>query len=78
MARVIFQLNEAGVRELLQSPEIASAVAEYTAQVASRAGVGYSGDVKTGMRAVGRVTAVTEEAKLDNEQNNTLLKALNG
>lgn len=78
MSKVKFVLNPAGVREILQSPEIADAVKEYTRQVQARAGDGYEMSVMTVNRAVGRVTAETKEAKRDNSKNNTLLKALGG
>lgn len=78
MSKVKFVLNRAGVREILQSPEIAAAVKDYTNQVQGRAGAGYEASVMTKNRAVGRVTAETREAKRDNSKNNTLLKALGG
>ena len=78
MSKVKFVLNPAGVREILQSPEIAATVKEYTRQVQARAGDGYEMSVMTVNRSVGRVTAETKEAKRDNSKNNTLLKALGG
>ena len=78
MSKVKFVLNRAGVREILQSPEIAAVVKDYTNQVQGRAGTGYEASVMTKNRAVGRVTAETGKAKRDNSKNNTLLKALGG
>lgn len=78
MSNIKFVLNSSGVREILQSPEIAASVMEYTNQVQGRAGDGYEASVMTKNRAVGRVTAKTKKAKKDNSANNTLLKALGG
>ena len=78
MSSIKFVLNRSGVREVLQSPEIAAVVKDYTNQVAGRAGTGYEASFMTKNRAVGRVTAETRKAKKDNSKNNTLLKALGG
>ncbi len=78
MSKVKFVLNRPGVREVLQSEEIAQTVRDYTNQVQARAGTGYEASVMTKNRAVGRVIAETKEAKKDNSKNNTLLKALGG
>lgn len=73
-----FELNGAGVRELLQSPEMAELIGEQTAQVAGRAGAGYAHDVQTHNRVVGRVYPDSKDAVKDNYKNNTLLNALGG
>ena len=71
-----FVLNRKGVRELLKSPEMATAVREAGERVEKNAGSGYSLNVQTKNRAVCRVYAYTKDAVRDNYKNNTLLKAL--
>jgi hypothetical protein len=71
-----FELNRKGVRELLTSPEMAEVIREASQQVANNAGDGYESNVQTANRAVGRVFAATDKAYKDNNENNTLLKAL--
>lgn len=79
MSKVRFELNRAGVRELLQSPEAQNLVMEYAERVQSRAGKDYEASVIVGrLRARASVIATTYEARKDNFENNTLLKALGG
>ena len=73
-----FKLNRKGVRELLTSPEMAEVIRDASQRVANNAGDGYESNVQTANRAVGRVVATTAEAYKDNNENNTLLKALHG
>lgn len=77
--KVRVELNSAGIRELLRSPEMVEAVRSAAEKVAERAGAGYEADAQAGPnRAVARVTAATAEAYYSNLKNNTLLKALGG
>lgn len=70
-------LNSAGVREMLQSPEMQAMLLERANEIAARAGTGYSTDVFVGKtRANASVFANDEETMRDNLKNNTLLKAL--
>ena len=70
-----FKLNGAGVRELLQSPEMVNVLTGYADQVAEKAGDGF--DVYIGKnRANVSVVASTPEAESKNYKENTLLKAL--
>lgn len=75
-----FELNKAGVRELLQSEGMKSVVQSYTDTVLANVGgtsAGYKGDVIIGRnRAVGRVAVDSDRAKTDNENSNSLLKGL--
>lgn len=72
-----FELNRAGVRELLKSPEMQSILADYANDAAEWAGEGYEARYHVGKnRAYANVCAVTAEAKQDNWDNNTLLKSL--
>lgn len=75
-----FELNHAGVRELLQSEGMKSVVQMYTDTVLANVGgtsAGYKGDVIIGRnRAVGRVSVDSDKARQDNENSNSLLKGL--
>lgn len=71
-----FELNGAGVRQLLVSAEMKQIITEKTNIVQGNAGGGYEGNVVVANRAVGRVFATDYLARLDNYKNNTLLKAL--
>ncbi len=76
MSKVKFVLNKKGVRELLQSKEMMDVVTQYAYQVQERAGDGYEVDQYVGFdRAHAVVYPATAEAKRDNYENNTLLKA---
>ena len=79
MSKVRFELNRAGVKELLQSPETGAIVTEHAYQVQGRAGEGYEVDTFTGFdRVHATVYPATYEARKDNYDNNTLLKARGG
>lgn len=78
MSSFVFELDFDGVRELLQSQEMADIISEYTDHIVSNAGEGYEGNTEVHNRAVGMVWAETKEARIDNEDNNTLLRALYG
>lgn len=71
-----FVLDRKGVRELLTSPEMAKVIGEYTQAVENAAGDGYGSNVQTANRAVGRVYAASAKAAKDNNDNNTLVKAI--
>ena len=79
MAKMHVELNEEGVRELLQSSEIAAECMSHGQRMAGKAGNGYSADAKVGRnRVIIRVKAETQAAIKDNLRNNTLLKAVRG
>ena len=76
MSKVKFELNRAGVRELLRSAEAMNVCREYANNIRTRAGNGYEVDTYVGAnRANASVYAATYEARKDNYDNNTLLKA---
>ena len=76
MSKVKFVLNRAGVRELLRSPEAGNVCKSYAEAIRNRAGNGYEVDTYVGTnRANASVYAATYEARKDNLDNNTLLKA---
>ena len=75
MSKMRFELNEAGVRELLKSSGMQDVLKSYAGSIASRAGAGY--DVHVGPnRANVSVETSTREAVQDNYENNTLLKSM--
>lgn len=79
MSKVDFKLNRAGVRELLRSAEAAGICQEHANRVKNAAGDGYEVTVYTGRNRVNAsVHAETYEARRDNYEHNTLLKALGG
>jgi len=79
MSKVKFKLNRAGVRELMQSSEALAICEQYAHAIQSRAGEGYEVTTMVGKtRANASVHAATEEARRDNYENNTLLKARGG
>lgn len=79
MNKADFKLNKAGVRELMRSSEMMDAMTGYAQQIRSRAGDGYEISQFVGKSRVNAsVFADTYEARKDNLENNTLLKARGG
>ena len=79
MADFKFELNQAGVVELLKSNKMEAVLNDYGRRVSSSAGKGYSyRSVASGDRKKVFVSANSKEATRDNLKHNTLLKALGG
>ena len=79
MNKVKFELNLAGLNELMKSPEMQSVIDAKGAEVAKRAGEEYKHRTHVANYvAITNVFPDTKEAAKDNYTNNTLLKALNG
>ena len=79
MAKIKFELNREGVKELLQSQDMQNVIQEYVDQVSERAGKGFVGNVQIGKtRVVGQIKADGPKAYYKNLKNNILLKALGG
>lgn len=77
MSKVKFQLNRKGVAELLRSAEMQEVLTEYATGIRNRCGDGYTQDIYVGKnRANAMVSAETYQAKRDNLENNTILKAV--
>lgn len=77
MSKSIFKLNRSGVRELLQSEEMGAVLNQYADGILRKCGSGYEKSTFTGKnRKNVSVVAKTAKAKRDNNQNNTLLKAV--
>ena len=72
-----FELNRAGVGELLKGETMQGVLKEYASEIQGRAGVGFSTDSYVGTtRANAMVYPDTPEAYFRNLKNNTLLKAI--
>jgi len=79
MSKFKFELNRAGVKELMQSEEMQSILKEYATEIRNRCGEGYEQDIYIGKnRANAMVWPETFQAKRDNLKNNTILKAVRG
>lgn len=77
MGKLKFELNSAGVRELLKGSEIQSVLNAKASEIRSRCGNGYEQDSHVGKsRANAMVWAESFKAKRDNKKNNTLLKSV--
>ena len=77
MAKVEFELDIAGLRELMQSAEMQAVLQEAGETVASIAGDDYGSRVHVAdYVAIANVYPDSKEAAKDNYENNTLLKAL--
>ena len=79
MSEVKIVLNREGVRELLRSAEMMECCRGYAEQMGARLGSGYVVSTYTGTNRVNAsVRAVSDAAKQDNLDNNTMLKAVSG
>ena len=79
MSKIKFELNRAGVKELLKSEEIQAECREKANAALSRCGEGYAvHDVSYPERNGAAVAATNMRAVNDNKKNNTLLKAVRG
>lgn len=75
--KVTIKLNSEGVRSLLRSEEMLTVCEQYANQVGARLGSGYEVSTYVGTNRVNAsVTAVSDSAKKDNLDNNSLLKAV--
>lgn len=79
MAKVKFELNRDGVRELMRSPEMMAVCESYANRALGNLGSGYEVSTMTGRNRVNaEVRAETFAARKENLENNTILKALGG
>lgn len=79
MAKVRFELNREGVRELLRSKEMMDVCQEYANNALGKLGDGYEVTTHTGTNRVNaQVAAVTYSAKKENLSDNTIIKAVFG
>lgn len=74
---VKIELNRDGIGALLKGPETREMVERFGDEVAQRAGTGYAARThNSGQRHICNVYAATPEARQDNLENNTLIKAM--
>ena len=79
MAKVKFELNREGVRDLLRSKEMMNVCQEYANNALGKLGDGYEVTTHTGTNRVNaEVAAVTYAAKKENLSDNTIIKAVFG
>lgn len=79
MAKVRFELNRQGVRDLLRSKEMMDVCQEYANNALGELGDGYEVTTHTGTNRVNaQVAAVTYAAKKENLSDNTIIKAVFG
>lgn len=77
--KVKIELNTAGVRQMLRSPEMQVICKEHAQRIIDMCGEGYDMDVHIGQnRCNAMVWADSWEAKRNNLEHNTLLKATGG
>ena len=77
MSKVKFELNQKGVAELMKSAAMQDVLKGNASQIKNRVGEGYEQDIYVGKnRANAQVWAATNEARIENSKNNTLLKAM--
>ncbi len=76
MANVDFELDLAGLNELMKSPEMQAHLRQAGQAVASAAGTGYGSEVHVAsFVAIANVYPDSKEAAHDNFTNNSLIKA---
>ena len=79
MGKVTIELNEDGVRELMQSQDMMNICMEHANRALRSLGDGYKVTSFVGKTRVNaEITAETFIARRDNLQNNSILKALGG
>lgn len=80
MSKIKFKLDLKGLNELMKSGEMQGVLNSAAAQIAGAAGAGYETETAHPISfvAIASVRAATPEARRENNQNNTLLKAMGG
>lgn len=74
-----FKLDRAGVRKLMKSEEMLNCVKSYAEDAVHSLGEGYEVNTRRGKTRVNaEIKPVSYEARRDNLQNNTILKAVFG
>jgi hypothetical protein len=77
MSNERFVLDYQGVGELLKSDQMRAVMEAYAQEIKNRAGDGFGSRTHvTEQRVIVNIFAETQEAYLDNLENNTLLKAV--
>ena len=79
MAKVEIKLNSSGVKDLLRSQEMKSICEQHANNALGRLGEGYTVTTMTGKNRVNAsIFAESCQAKRENLEHNTILKALRG
>lgn len=79
MSKVRVELNSDGVKELLRSREMMAVCEQHANKALARLGEGYVVTTMTGKNRVNAsIYAESYQAKKENSENNTILKALGG
>lgn len=79
MANFKFELNPAGVRELMQSPEMMAICEQYANNALAQLGDGYEVSTYVGKTRVNAsVMATSFAARKENSETNSILKAVGG
>ena len=79
MGKFRFELNQSGVRELMQSSEMMSICKDYADNALAQLGDGYEVSTYTGRSRVNAsVIATTYAARKENSETNSILKAVGG
>ena len=77
MSNVKIKLDRRGIRKLLRSQEMQHCLNSIAFSAASRLGEGYEANYYTAKtRAVAEVAAVSQKARKENSDTNSILKAL--
>jgi len=77
MSKSQFKLNRNAVAELMKSEAMQKVLVQKASEIKNRCGDGYEQDIYVGQnRANAMVSATTYQAKKDNLENNTILKAV--
>ncbi|MBM6615630.1 hypothetical protein JTF06_12110 [Desemzia sp. RIT804] len=77
MSKMQFKLNSSGVSSLLKSAEMQNVLSKQASAIKNRCGEGYEQDIFVGKnRANAMVWADSYQARKENMENNTLLKAV--
>lgn len=76
-SKVRIELNSKNINAFLRSAQMKEMISERAADIASRCGSGYEYRIHdSGQRIIANVYPATDEARQDNLDNNTVLKAL--
>lgn len=77
MSRVEVELEHDNIRAFLRSESVGKLMKSYADKAAERLGEGYEADEKVmATRAIASVFTATDEAKRENMENNSILKAV--
>lgn len=77
MSNIKVKLNHDGVKKFLFSPELLGLLKGYAGKAAAQLGEGYEADTyHAATRNIASVYADTEEARRENLENNSILKAV--